>query len=116
MYSEKEKVIALNYCHQVKSVTKVIRQLCYPTRSTLYEWLSKSNEQPKEKRYSCGTNFPEHPRNPWKLQEGNIKRTMFGTEELLDKINEMQMEIDILKEIINVLKKRPRHRPDNSKK
>lgn len=156
MYSEIEKVIVLNNYHQFKPVTKVIRQLCYPTRSTLYKWLSQNKEQPKEKRYSCRTNFAKHPRNPsheikldiiyrcfelgedvklvseeigysrtsiykcrrryiregrivlmnkknkphGELQEVSTKRTDFGIEKLLDKINEMQMEIDILKETI----------------
>ena len=36
--------------------------------------------------------------------------------ELKAQVQEMQMQIDILKETINVLKKRPRHRSDSSLK
>lgn len=51
---------------------------------------------------------PPNERRRGKLIEGNAASSQ-GIDELKTKIQDMQIELDILKETIDVLKKRPRH-------
>ena len=51
-YTEEEKRIALEYYHECKHVCKTIRDLGYPSRVCLYDWLAvegKPKKPPKKK-------------------------------------------------------------------
>ena len=163
MYSKEQKAKALRIYHQIGSVTDTVRQLGYPSRKHLYNWI-RNEGKTKEKRKKLNLkNTIEHPRNPpaefklkvlrrcfengesvksvseeigysrvsiytWRkryLQGGvfslmntkNIKPEklpdtdgMMPSEEVESfrkQIYELQLEVDILKETINVLKKDP---------
>lgn len=163
MYSKYQREKALQLYDQCKSVSKVIKQLGYPSRKRLYDWMAqrnaKKNKKVHRKKYN---NTPEHPRNPpldlklevikrcfemgenvqlvseeigysrasiytWrkkyilkeaaglmnakdyprgKLSEGNPVSSK-EIEQLKTQIHDMQLEIDILKETLDVLKKDP---------
>ena len=102
MYSQEQKEKAIQLYDQTKSVTETIRILGY--RTGIYQW---------RKRYlKEGTLGLMNNKNvtPEKLEE----ETVIGTdsspneiEQLKSKMQDMQLEIDILKETINVLKKDP---------
>lgn len=53
---------------------------------------------------------------PGALTEGILDPTNAEMQQLLARMDGMQMEIDILKETINVLKKRPRHQHGDPQK
>ena len=163
MYSKEQKAKALRIYHQIGSVTDTVRQLGYPSRKHLYNWI-RNEGKTKEKRKKLNLkNTIEHPRNPpaefklkvlrrcfengesvksvseeigysrasiytWRkrhLQGGvfslmntkNVKPEklpdmdgMMPSEEVESfrkQIYELQLEVDILKETINVLKKDP---------
>jgi hypothetical protein len=161
MYSKEQKAKALRIYHQIGSVTDTVRQLGYPSRKHLYNWI-RNEGKTKEKRKKLNLkNTTEHPRNPpaefklkvlrrcfengesvklvseetgysrvsiyvWRkryLQGGvfslmntkNIKPEKLPDtdgkipseeiESFRKQIYELQLEVDILKETINVLKK-----------
>ena len=163
MYSKEQKAKALRIYHQIGSVTDTVRQLGYPSRKHLYNWI-RNEGKTKEKRKKLNLkNTTEHPRNPpakfklkvlrrcfengesvklvseetgyssvsiylWRkryLQGGvfslmntkNIKPEKLPDtdgkipseeiESFRKQIYELQLEVDILKETINVLKKDP---------
>lgn len=162
MYSDEEKIRALQTYDEIGSVQETIRKLGYPKRQTLYIWLHERDLPAKIKSKNRGKNTPEHPRHPaaelklgilhrcfelgedvksvanevgysrasiyaWRrkyLKKGTISlmnpndvprgkltpdvsSSFEEINELRSKIQDMQMEIDILKETIKVLKKDP---------
>ncbi len=104
MYSKEQKDIALRIYHQTESVTETIRILGYPIRRNLYTWIAEENTPPKtRKEYPVINNPPDHPRNP-PLVEGSVSSTDISSDEinqLKAQIQDMQLEIDILKETIS---------------
>lgn len=163
-FSLEQKTQALHLYDETKSVTKVITQLGYPTRQTLYKWLQKRSEPPKQpktrKRFINTANHPLHPSLETKLEilhrcfelgenvklvaeetgysrpsiykwrrqylregrlalmnsksiprkslkEGSLNPSHEEIDALKQKIHDMQLEMDILKETITVLKKDP---------
>ncbi len=64
MFSAAQKKQALELYDQLKSITKVILRLGYPSRPSLYLWISQRNDPPKHKSTFRGKNTPEHPRHP----------------------------------------------------
>lgn len=168
MYSNKQKEAALLLYQQIRSVTKTVRILGYPTREYLHKWIRDENKQPQTQKSLLKVRNPsDHPRNPpleiklkaikrcfeygeninyvsgeigysrasiyqWRkkyLKEGtlglmntkNISSRKFtevpsqynkesSNKEITDlrsQMQDMQMEIDVLKETVNVLKKDP---------
>ena len=125
MYSQKQKSIALEVFRQTNSVSETIRILGYATRRQLYTWISAENMVKRERKpLPRFANPPDHPRNPplgvmnnKNISSGELKEGTTPAEssdssshemaELKNQMLEMQMEIDILKETINVLKKDP---------
>ena len=163
MYSKEQRAKALRIYRQIGSVTDTVRQLGYPSRKHLYNWI-RNEGKTKEKRKKLNLkNTTEHPRNPpaefklkvlrrcfengesvklvseetgysrvsiymWRkryLQGGvfslmntkNIKPEKLPDtdgkipseeiESFRKQMYELQLEVDILKETINVLKKDP---------
>ena len=163
MYSKEQRAKALRIYHQIGSVTDTVRQLGYPSRKHLYNWI-RNEGKTKEKRKKLNLkNTTKHPRNPpaefklkvlrrcfengesvklvseetgysrvsiymWRkryLQGGvfslmntkNIKPEKLPDtdgkipseeiESFRKQMYELQLEVDILKETINVLKKDP---------
>ena len=162
MFSATQKKQALELYDQFKSITKVILLLGYPSRQSLYLWISQRNDPPKHKSAFRGKNTPEHPRHPpvevklaalhrcfelgedvqcvseeigysrasiytWRrkyIQKGAVALMNTGddprgilpkgevsssleVEKLKAQVQDMQLEIDILKETLEVLKKDP---------
>jgi len=163
MYSTYQRKKALQLYDQCKSVSKVIQELGYPTRKTMYCWIAERNTPPcsKAPRRSVN-NTPDHPMHPstklkletirrcfelgenvqlvseeigysrasiytWrrkyilkgatalmntndkprgKLPEGE-QASSKEVEQLKSQIRDMQLEIDIMKETLDVLKKEP---------
>jgi len=161
-FSLEQKHIALQLYDEKKSVTRVITQLGYPTRQTMYRWLWKRTAPPKPpKKRRKFIHTAEHPRHPsleakleilhrcfesgenvklvseetgysrlsiylWRrryikegrlafmnskdvprdnLKEGSIEPSRAELEALKQKMLDMQLEMDILKGTIDVLKK-----------
>lgn len=46
-YTDEEKAFALAYYHECRSAKKTIRDLGYPVRSCLYNWIAEENNPPK---------------------------------------------------------------------
>lgn len=162
MFSAAQKQQALDLYDQFKSITKVILLLGYPSRQSLYLWISQRYDPPKRKSAFRGKNTPEHPRHPpvevklaalhrcfelgedvqcvseeigysrasiytWRrkyIQKGAVALMNTGddprgilpkgeasssleVEKLRAQVQDMQLEIDILKETLEVLKKDP---------
>jgi len=163
VYSEYQKKQALLLYDQLKSVTKVIQRLEYPTRQSLYNWISARDGPPKEKAPRKRlNNIPGHRLHPsyeikmnaiyrcfelgvnvqfvseeigysrasiYTWRKKYIREEAYGLVNIKDDtrgklpvgkpsstievkkstktIQDMQMEIDILKETLNVLKKDP---------
>ena len=163
MFSKEKKDVALKVYHQCNSVTKAIRILGYPTRRTLYTWVTNEGVDRPERKTLENINTSQHPRNPppnvkmeairrcfefgesvksvsedigytrasiyaWRkkylkggasalmneknivpgtLKEGSGPDESLTIRELRAQMADMQLEIDILKETINVLKKDP---------
>ena len=66
MYTNEEKEKALKLYEEVRSVTKVIQKLGYPTREGFYKWLRESknpSEKVKAPRRKIN-NSPDHPLHP----------------------------------------------------
>ena len=159
MYSQDKINIALKVYHQCKSVTATIRILGYPSRYTLYTWITNEGADKPTRKKMNNIAAPKQPRHPsievkmdairrcfeegesvhsvsqeigytrasiygWRkkyLQGGThalmnkrkIKPDFPKAEEILSppdmvqlhaKMKDMQLEIDILKEIISILK------------
>lgn len=64
MYSQDKIDIALKVYHQCGSVTTTIRVLGYPTRRTLYTWITNEEAVKPERKPLKRINTAEHPRNP----------------------------------------------------
>ena len=65
VYSERQKNRAIKLYYQLKSVTKVIQCLGYPTRQALYTWIVVRDSPPKIKASKKKwNNKPVHPRHP----------------------------------------------------
>ena len=65
MYSKEQYYKALALYDECGSVTKTITQLGYPARrQTLYNWITRRENLPKERSSFHGVNTPEHPRHP----------------------------------------------------
>ena len=66
MYTKEEKDKAIKLYEEVKSVTKVIQKLGYPTREGFYKWLRDSKNPPNKVKASRKriNNSPEHPLHP----------------------------------------------------
>ncbi|WP_182187051.1 helix-turn-helix domain-containing protein [Pectinatus frisingensis] len=64
-FSLEQKYRALQLYDEKKSVTKVITQLGYPMRQTMYRWLWKKTVPPKPpKKRRQFINTTEHPLHP----------------------------------------------------
>lgn len=152
-YTEEEKRIALEYYHECKHVCKTIRDLGYPSRDCLYDWLAvegKPKKPPKKKIFrghaSVNERFDAIKRcifngedvyliaedihrhvttvRTWirtyrkegisaimdkqrKRCNSNSKTSPDEIDFLKTQIMELQIENDILKETIDILKKDP---------
>lgn len=162
MYTNQEKVVALQKHEETQSINATIHLLGYPSKKTLYNWISEKGQPTKRKSAFRGVNTKDHPRHPsvelklevlhrcfelgedvksvsdeigysrasiytWRckyIQRGTIAlmnstddprgELTEGVASSSEEINairaemqDMQMQIDILKETIHVLKKDP---------
>ena len=74
-YSEDEKTKALELFHELKSFTKTVRKLGYPTREHLARWVKKEGLPPKPRKRREVVNTPEHPLHaPLELKLNAIRR------------------------------------------
>lgn len=107
------KLDAIKRCFEQGENVKFVSEDIGYSRASIYQW---------RKRYlKEGTLGLMNSKN---IAFGELKEGVVSTEsyvlstqeieELRKQMLDMQMEIDILKETINVLKKRPRHRSDSS--
>jgi len=157
-YSEDEKTKALELFHELKSFTKTVRKLGYPTREHLARWVKKEGLPPKPRKRWEVLNTPEHPLHaPLELKLNAIRRCFENGESvtsvakdirytaasiyywyqkylkeglmglqkkqrsvkqdasessddakaLAEKVHRLQLEVDILKETLNIIKKDP---------
>lgn len=100
------KMDALHRCFELgESIKSVSEEIGY-TRASIYAW--------RKKYLRGGASALKNDKNilPDTLKEGNTLTPVNEIEQLHAQMQDMQMEIDILKETINVLKKRSRHRPE----
>ena len=86
-----------------ESVKSVSEEIGY-TPSSIYGWYRRYH---KKGIFPSMKKSDKHTVTPHAANAENI-------DDLKAQMREMQMEIDILKETINVLKKRPRRRSDSS--
>lgn len=95
------KMDALHRCFELgESIRSVSEEIGY-TRATIYAW--------RKKYLRGGTAALKNDKNipPDTLKEGNTPAPANEIEQLHAQMQDMQMEIDILKETINLLKKDP---------
>lgn len=98
------KLNALHRCYELGENIKYVSEDIGYSRASIYQW---------RKRYlKEGTLGLMNHKNiiPGKLKEGSISTTDISSEEIKQlkaQMQDMQLEIDILKETINVLKKDP---------
>lgn len=95
------KMDALHSCFELgESIKSVSEEIGY-TRASIYAW--------RKKYLRGGTAALKNDKNipPDTLKEGNTPTPANEIEQLHAQMQDMQMEIDILKETINVLKKDP---------
>ncbi len=88
MYSKYQRNKALQLYEQCSSVSMIIQKLGYPSRMQLYKWI-KNKDNPRGK-----------------LPQGEPVSSE-SVEQLKAQMKDMQLELDILKETLNVLKKDP---------
>ncbi|SHK53135.1 Transposase [Fibrobacter intestinalis] len=163
-YSLSQIAKALKTYHELRSVSRTVQVLGYPTRARLYFWIHEEGKVKTRKRKYSYKNIREHPRNPsanikleairrcfengenvvdvaeglgystasiykWRrlyltkgalaLQSCNRKKPRGPLEEGKDdfssaevsalnrKVRDLEMEVAILKETLNILKKDP---------
>ena len=105
------KLDAIHRCYELGENIKYVSEDIGYSRASIYQW---------RKRYlKEGTLGLMNHKNitPGTLVEGSVSSTDISSDEinqLKAQMQDMQLEIDILKETINVLKKRPRHRSECS--
>ena len=63
-YLKKEIAAALSLYDELESVTAVIQQLGYPTRTAMYQWIYRREKSPPPRLDNHGKNTPDHPRHP----------------------------------------------------
>lgn len=102
---------AIHRCFELgESIKSVSEEIGY-TRASIYSW--------RKKYLRGGITALMNDKNitPNTLTEGSSSTASApDLAQLQAQIRDMQMEIDILKETINVLKKDPGHRSDSSQK
>lgn len=161
-FTEDQIAKALETFHDLKSATKVVRKLGYPSTKQLYKWIKKEGQPHQERKQHRIINTPEHPphapfnvkleaiRRCYEMGEPMIsvakdigytyasiyywyqdykkyglmglqnkprptkrkleKEKNFSSEDakaLNEKIRSLQLEVDILKETLNIIKKDP---------
>lgn len=136
MYSQDKINIALQAYYQCGAVMESVRVLGYPTRRALYTWVENEGVPKSHRKELTNINTAEHPRNPSievkmnalhrcfkrggtvslindkniqpdTLMEGNAIAPATENEQMQEQMQDMQLEIDLLKETINILKKDP---------
>ena len=68
-YSFSQIAKALKTYHELRSVSRTVQVLGYPTRARLYSWIHEEGKVKTRKRKYSYKNIREHPRNP----SANIK-------------------------------------------
>ena len=158
LYTDEQKTKALELFHDLKSYTKTVRILGYPTREHLARWVKKEGLPPKPRKRWEVVNTPEHPlQAPIEVKLSAIRRCFENGESvtsvakdirytaasiyywyqkylkeglmglqkkrrpvkqgasgspddakaLAEKVHRLQLEVDILKETLNIIKKDP---------
>ncbi len=104
------KMDAIHRCFELGESIKYVSEEIGYSRASIYAW--------RKKYLQGGTVALMNDKNikPGTLVEGTQDSTDAEMRHLLARMDDMQMEIDILKETINVLKKRPRHQHRNPQK
>ena len=127
MYSQEKIDVALKVYHQCRSVSTTIRVLGYPTRRALYTWIAKEGAVKlgeSIKSVSEDISYTRASIYSWRkkylhggiialINDKNIKPDTLtegspstasapDLAQLQAQIRDMQMEIDVLKETINV--------------
>ncbi len=100
MYSKYQRNKALQLYEQCSSVSMVIQKLGYPSRMQIYKWRKKYIH----KGAIALMNTNDDPRA--KLPQGEPVSSE-SVEQLKAQMKNMQLELNILKETLNVLKKDP---------
>ena len=101
------KLQVLHRCFEHGEDVKSVSEEIGYSRASIYNWRRKY----LQRGLVALMNPSDDPR------EELVPGTFSATEDIAElkaQVQEMQMQIDILKETINVLKKRPRHRSDSS--
>lgn len=95
------KLNALHRCFELGEDIKLVSEDIGYSRASIYKW--------RKKYLRKGTTALMNERDirPGKLEEGHENSDIKDIEMLKAKMLDMQLEIDILKETINVLKKTP---------
>lgn len=102
------KMNALHRCFQLGESIKLVSEEIGYTRASIYAW--------RKKYLRGGTAALINDKNiSLDTLEDGVPIPVTELEQLQAQMQDMQLEIDILKETINVLK-RPRHRPDRPEK
>src|SRR5699024_9865254 len=88
-YSEEDRRIAVAEYHRVQSVSKAVRNLGYPARHTLYDWLRYGTDRRKPKYTHL---LAGNPRYAWQLKLQAVELFQQGyrpkeIQELLDLIS-----------------------------
>lgn len=104
------KMDAIHRCFELGESIKYVSEEIGYSRASIYAW--------RKKYLQGGTVALMNDKNikPGTLVEGTQDSPDAEMRHLLARMDDMQMEIDILKETINVLKKRPRHQHRNPQK
>ena len=84
-YTEEEKAIALAYYHECRSAKKTVRDLGYPVRSCLNNWIAAEGKPKQPRKKNCipkrGSTFEER----LEIESMIFQRCSFG--EIAKKIN-----------------------------
>lgn len=123
MCTREQQENALAMYDTTQSIAEVIRRLGYPSKQALYTWIANRDKPWQKPNGFRGVNTAEHPRPPSVnlkisairacFEEGNDVQLISAqigysrVKQLKDQLYEMQMEIDLLKATIDVLKKAP---------
>ena len=123
MCTREQQENALAMYDTTQSIAEVIRRLGYPSKQALYTWIANRDKPWQKPTGFRGVNTAEHPRPPSVnlkisairacFEEGNDVQLISAqigysrVKQLKDQLYEMQMEIDLLKATIDVLKKAP---------
>jgi transposase-like protein len=74
-FTEDQIAKALETFHDLKSATKVVRKLGYPSTKQLYKWIKKEGQPHQERKHHRIINTPEHPPHaPFNVKLEAIRR------------------------------------------